>query len=77
LDFNKTKAIFVGGMIGDRVEQIRLIQLAVKDSKMLKLSKDKTKLKRRVPFKLDSLDPKEIDQRMIYIENFPEYINHE
>ena len=77
MDFNKTKAIFVGGMIGDRVEQIRLIQLAVKDSKMLKLSKDKTKLKRRVPFKLDSLDPKEIDQRMIYIENFPEYINHE
>ena len=44
---------------------------------MLKLSKDKTKLKRRVPFKLEIVDRKEVDKRMIYVENFPEYINHE
>jgi len=30
LDFNRVKAIFGGSYISDRVEQLRLIQLAVK-----------------------------------------------
>ena len=61
MDFNRVKAIFGGSYISDRVEQLRLIQLAVKDSKMLKISKDKNKLKRRVPFRLDGMDQKEVD----------------
>jgi hypothetical protein len=77
LDFNRIKSIFGASFITDRLEELRLIQLAVKQSKMLKLSKDNTKLKRRVPFKLDSVDQKDLDLRMIYVENFPEYINHE
>ncbi len=77
LDFNRVKAIFGGSYISDRVEQLRLIQMAAKQSKMLKISKDKTKLKRRVPFRLDALDQKEVDQKMIYVENFPDYINHD
>jgi len=44
---------------------------------MLKLSKDKTKFKRRIPFKLEGLDRKQQDQCMIYVENFPDYITHE
>ncbi len=77
MDFNRIKSIFGASFITDRLEELRLIQLAVKQSKMLKLSKDNTKLKRRVPFKLDSVDQKDLDLRMIYVENFPEYINHE
>ena len=44
---------------------------------MLKLSKDKTKLKRRLPFILDLVDQKEVDKSMIYTENFPEELNHD
>jgi hypothetical protein len=77
LDFNRVKGIFGGCYIADRVEQLRLIQLAVKQSKMLKISKDKIKLKRRVPFRLDALDQKELDLKMVYVENFPDYINHD
>lgn len=44
---------------------------------MLKLSKDKTKLKRRIPFRLSSLDTKEIDRCTVYIEKYPEELNHD
>jgi hypothetical protein len=44
---------------------------------MLKLSKDNLKLKRRIPFSYKTEDLKEMDKSMIYIENFPEDINHE
>lgn len=44
---------------------------------MIKLSKDKTKLKRRIPFKYQAVDLKEFDKCMIYIENFPENITHD
>ena len=44
---------------------------------MLKLSRDKTKLKRRVPYKVESLNQNEIDKNMVYCENFPESISHE
>ena len=44
---------------------------------MLKLSNDKTKLKRRIPFRRDALNQKECDKAMIYVEKFPEELNHE
>jgi len=44
---------------------------------MLKLSKDKMKLKRRVPFTLEAVDQKEVDKCMTYCENFPEELNHD
>ena len=44
---------------------------------MLKLSRDKTKLKRRVPFKPDALNQSEVDKNMVYCENFPEELSHE
>ena len=69
LDFNRIKKIF--GATTDKLDQLRLLQQAIKSSKMLKLSKDKTKVKRRIPFKPESIDQKELDKCMVYVEKFP------
>lgn len=39
---------------------------------MLKLSKDQTKVKRRINFCKDSINQKEIDENTIYVEDFPD-----
>ena len=44
---------------------------------MLKLSNDKTKLKRRIPFRRDSVNTKETDNCMVYIERFPEELTND
>lgn len=44
---------------------------------MLKLSKDKTKLKRRIPFKIENINIEEFDNNLIYVENFPIELRHE
>jgi RNA recognition motif-containing protein len=44
---------------------------------MLKLSKDKTKLKRRIPFHIEAVDKNEMDKSMIYCERFPEEMTHD
>lgn len=44
---------------------------------MLKVSKDGVKVKRRIPFRIEQIDRKQVDACMIYVENFPETMNHE
>ncbi len=46
-------------------------------SKMLKLSKCKTKLKRRIPFKIQNVNKANMDECTVYVENFPLHLNHE
>ena len=43
---------------------------------MLKLSKCKTKLKRRIPFSKSSVPIDEMDKCTIYVENFPNQLIH-
>lgn len=75
LEFNRIKLLFAA-IINDKLEQLRLLQSAIKSSKMLKLSKDKTKVKRRIPFKIENVSQKEIDERMIYVEKYPISLSH-
>ena len=45
---------------------------------MLKISKDKLKVKRRVPFRKETVqNPEEVDQSMVYVERYPEELSHE
>jgi RNA recognition motif-containing protein len=44
---------------------------------MLKLSKDNTKLKRRIPYKKDTARQREEDKAIVYLESFPEELSHE
>jgi hypothetical protein len=44
---------------------------------MLKLSKDKAKVKRRIPFKRETIDSNQVDKCTIYVEKYPESCNHE
>lgn len=44
---------------------------------MLKLSHDKAKLKRRIPFKKRDMNTGLMDQCMVYVERFPEECTHE
>ena len=43
---------------------------------MLKLSKEKGKFKRRIPFTLDKIDTTQMNKCMIYVERFPEEMEH-
>jgi len=49
---------------------------SLKDSKMLKVGKDKKSIKRRLPFDLNRIDEKEVDQRTIYVEGYPVNLEH-
>ena len=44
---------------------------------MLKLSKDKTKVKRRIPFKVDNINKELMDDSMVYLEKFPIEVGHQ
>lgn len=44
---------------------------------MVKISKDGMKVKRRIPFRINQVNTKEMDNCMIYVENFPENLDHE
>ena len=50
---------------------------ALKPSKMLKVSKDGLKVKRRIPFRKEYIDVHQQDKCMIYVENFPSNLDHE
>ena len=54
LSFNRIKMLFAG--IQDESQKITLLQQSVSMSKMLKLSKCKAFLKRRIPFKKSDID---------------------
>ena len=55
LEFNRVKSIVGVGFSGD-AEKLNLLQQAISKSNILKLSKCKTKLKRRIPFSLKNVD---------------------
>ncbi len=61
----------------EKADQVKTLQEALKGSKMLKVSKDGNKVKRRIPFRMEQIDRKQIDSCMIYVENFPEALDHE
>eukprot|EP00347_Sterkiella_histriomuscorum_P018375 403345740 len=73
LTFNRVKKIFGDSYMSNESSeaQIKALQESLKFSKMLKLSKDGLKVKRRIPFKKNQVDVKAIDQCMIYVEKFP------
>jgi len=58
-------------------DRIKLLREALKPSKMLKLSKDRLKVKRRIPFRINQVDLKQMDESTIYVERFPSNVNHE
>jgi hypothetical protein len=68
LEFNRVKEMI---QTWDARKVTSFLQQAVSRSNMLKLSKCKAKVKRRIPFKIQSIDAKAMDDSTIYIENFP------
>lgn len=74
LTFNRVKAILGGNNVEE--ENLSLLRQAVGKSRMLKLSKDGIKVKRRIPFDPKSVDRSSIDSATIYVENFPEQLTH-
>jgi len=77
LNFNKIRNLLKN--LPEQQEKLSVLAQAVISSELLKLNSGRTKLKRKIPFseQLDRKDEEEIDKRTIYIENFPEDINHE
>ncbi len=77
LNFNKIRILLKN--LPEQQEKLNVIAQAVISSELLKLNSGRTKLKRKIPFseQLDRKDEEEIDKRTVYIENFPEDINHE
>jgi RNA recognition motif-containing protein len=53
-----------------------MLRQAVHKSKMLKLSKDDLRVKRRIPFTMKDVNTVEIDRASVYVENFPEHLTH-
>ena len=53
------------------------MQLAIKKSNMLKLSKCGKLVKRRIPFNIKRIDKAKMDQCTVYLENFPESLKLE
>lgn len=54
--------------------RLHTVQQAVSQSKMLKLSKCKLRLKRRIPFKKANVNQQKIDACTVYVENFPHHL---
>ena len=73
LGFNRIKSILGGGADSDHAN---MLKQAVTKSRMLKISKDGLKVKRRIPFDVAAIDKKQIDACTIYIENFPVHLTH-
>ena len=79
LNFNKIKAILKKGRISTLQDQILALIQAVQASKLLSLSKKLDKVKRRVPFDFGILSDKDyqkgVDDRMVYVENLPSFVD--
>lgn len=74
LSFNKVKKI-LGGFSDAKTKMNMLIE-AIGSSGLLKLNKDKTKVRRRVNFEPEKVKD-EINKRTIYVEDFPSNATHE
>ena len=77
LNFNKIKSLLMN--FSDQKDKLKVIANAVENSDLLFLNSGRTKAKRKIPFsnEVNKVDQIEIDKRTVYIENFPEDINHE
>ena len=74
MKFNRIKAILQGMNPTQCAESM---MEAVKSSQLLKLSKCKTKLKRRVPFDKTKIDLQGMNLATVYCENFPNEVTAE
>ena len=72
LNFNKVKKILAEKPTLD--EKLKALQQAIQSSTLIKLHKDKSKVRRRIAFNAYSHSN---DKRMVYVENFPEKTTHE
>jgi len=77
LNFNKIKLLLKS--VQEHQDKLNMLAEAVISSEVLKVNNSRTKIKRKIPFTehLDQKAEEEIDKRTVYIENFPEDINHE
>ena len=79
--FNKMKKIFSDHKILNILERKELLIKSIEKSKILTLSRDKNLVKRKVPFNYqllnDSFFNLQTDQRTIYVENLPPWIDHQ
>lgn len=74
LQFNKVKGIL--GDVSDVKIKMKMLTEAISNSSILKLNKDKTKVRRRVPFESKSVRDS-IAKRTVYVEDFPTSSTHE
>lgn len=77
--FNRVQAIFGKDPAiseTNSTELASMLKTAVGKSRMLKLSKDGLKVRRRIPFDAKVVDRKEVDEATIYVENFPQHLTH-
>ena len=65
LNFNRVKAIFNQLGEWEQVPNLKFLVYALKSSKVVKMTKDNTLIKRRIPFKITSLT--KIEQNTIVI----------
>jgi len=70
--FNRIKKL-----VEKNEEKKKLLISAISTSKILKLSKNKEKVRRKIPFQIEESAKKDIDDSTIYVENIPESIEHE
>ena len=77
LNFNKIKTFLLP--FSEQKDKLKTLATAIENSELLKLNTSRTKVKRKIPFSEDATkkNQAEIDKRTIYVQNFPEDINHE
>lgn len=81
LGFHKIEALFNSAHIARPEDRLNHLRQAITSSSLLKLCKQRLRVKRIVPFDLATLKIEEnlaeTDQRTIYLENIPSFANHE
>lgn len=75
LNFKKIKSFLISEQ--DKVKQLFALSSAIETSNILSLNKAKTKVKRKIPFNPEEIDEGLTTEKTIYIENFPETVDHE
>ena len=75
LNFKKVKSFLYNEP--DKSKQLYALSSAIENSKILSLNKAKTKVKRKIPFDQSEIDEDLTTEKTIYIENFPETVDHE
>lgn len=80
LQFNKINLILFEAHFSNLKEKKKALLEAVKRSDVLKLNKNGTLVKRRIPFDWKILNSEvyknKVNRRMIYVENLPSFASH-